>query len=69
MSDESGIPVKGFVADLPDDISGLEQWDRDRYTGAGKRLYPWFLASALITLALFVVACFVLVAAGGRITS
>jgi multidrug efflux pump subunit AcrB len=47
---------KGFAADMPDDISGLEQWDRDRYSPAGKRLYPWFLASSLITLVLFVVS-------------
>jgi len=44
---------KGFIADMPDDLTGVEQCDPSRYTVAGRRIYPWFLASSLVTIVLF----------------
>ena len=44
---------KRFVSDQPDDLTGVEQFDPIRYTPSGRRLYPWFLASSVLTVILF----------------
>ncbi len=54
---------KGFQADGPDDLTGLEQFERNRYTPTGQRLYPWFVASTVVLLALFI-AVFATIAVG-----
>lgn len=44
---------KGYVADMPDDLTGVEQFDPAKYTRAGRRLFPWFVGSAAVTVVLF----------------
>ena len=47
---------KRFVSEMPDDLTGVEQFDPTRYTARGRRLYPWFLGSSILTMVLFFAA-------------